>query len=82
MLGTDNSANLSIAMGSATPARVKPDLLVWASLRDRIKRKICALAKVATAVMPVDFMSKWLKKERMEEQIAYLLNARHAVWPT
>ena len=69
-------------MGSATPARVKPDLLVWASLRDRIKRKICALAKVATAVMPVDFMSKWLKKERVEEQIAYLLNARHAVWPT
>ena len=81
VLGTDNSANLSIAMGTATPARVKPDLIKWASLKDRIRRKLVFMTKVATAVMPVDFMTKWIKRERMREQLAYLINSRHAVWP-
>ena len=31
--------------------------------------------------MPVDFMTKWMRKEKVEEQIAYLINAQHAVWP-
>ena len=40
------------------------------------------MTKVATAVMPVDFMTKWIKRERMREQLAYLINSlRHAVWP-
>ena len=40
-----------------------------------------ARTKVDTAVMPVDFMTKWLKSSKMEEQLAYLINSRHAVWP-
>ena len=39
------------------------------------------MSKVDTAVMPVDFMTKWLKHEKMTEQLAYLINSRHAVWP-
>jgi hypothetical protein len=81
LVGTDNAANLSIAMGTATPARVKPDLAKWASLKDRIARKLMVMAKVDTAMMPVDFLTKWLKKAVAELQRAYLVNARHAVWP-
>jgi hypothetical protein len=40
VIGTDNSANLAIAMGTATPARVKPDLIKWASIKERIRRKL------------------------------------------
>ena len=81
VIGTDNSANLAIAMGTATPARAKHDLMKWASLKERIRAKYIWLTKVATAVMPVDFMTKWLKKEKMEAQLAYIINSRHAVWP-
>ena len=81
LLGTDNSANLAIAMGTASPARSKPDLIKWASLKDRIKRKLTTMTKIPTAVMPVDFMTKWMRKEKVEEQVAYLINAQHAVWP-
>jgi hypothetical protein len=39
------------------------------------------MTKIDTSVMPVDFMTKLIKKEKMENQLAYLINARHAVWP-
>jgi hypothetical protein len=81
LLGTDNSANLAIAMGTATPARAKPDLAKWASLKDRITRKIVTMTKIATDAMPVDFLTKWFKASKVLEQLHYLINARHAVWP-
>ena len=49
VLGTDNSANLALALGTAAPSRSKPDLIHWAPLRDRIRRKVIAMVKVATA---------------------------------
>ena len=70
LLGTDNSANLSIAMGTAVPARSKPDLIKWAPLKDRIARKLVGMSKIDTAVMPVDFMTKWCKVEKVQEQLA------------
>ena len=51
------------------------------SLKDRIRRKLLFMTKIPTAVMPVDFMTKWIKREKMQEQLAYLVNAHHAVWP-
>ena len=81
VLGTDNSANLSLALGTATPSRSKPDLINWAPLRDRIKRKVISMVKIDTAKMPVDFMTKWIKYDKMIEQLNYLINARNAVWP-
>ncbi len=68
-------------MGTASPARAKPDLLKWACLKDRIKRQLVTMTKIDTDVMPVDFMTKWLKKEKVDAMIAYLINSRHAVWP-
>ena len=81
LIGTDNSANLALAMGTATPQRAKHDLIKWASLKDRIKRKIATMTKVPTDAMPVDFITKWLQKEKAEKQLAYIINSRHAVWP-
>ena len=81
LVGTDNSANLTIAMGAATPSRTKADLLKWAQLRDRIHRDVIRMGKVSTEKMPVDFMTKWLKWSKVDEQVGYLTNSRHAVWP-
>ena len=39
------------------------------------------MVKVDTANMPVDFMTKWIKHEKMLAQLAYITNSRHAVWP-
>ena len=81
VIGTDNSANLSLALGTATPSHSKPDLINWAPLRDRIKRKVISMAKVDTASMPVDFMTKWIKHDKMQQQLNYMINSIHAVWP-
>ena len=80
MIGTDNSANLSIAMGTATPKAVKPILAKWAMLKARIAEAVCTMVKVDTHSMPVDFMTKWLSKEKAAKAIAYLTNSRNAVW--
>ena len=81
VLGTDNSANLAISMGTAQPQRVKASLTQWACLKDRIKRGVAMMTKIDTDKMPVDFMTKWIKGEKMQAQLAYLLNSQHAVWP-
>ena len=81
VLGTDNSANLSIAMGTATPANSKPDLIKWATLKDRIYRDVITMTKVDTDKMPVDFMTKPIKHDKMIEQLNYVINKAHAVWP-
>ena len=81
IVGTDNSANLSLALGTAMPSRSKPELINWAPLRDRIKRKVISMTKVDTASMPVDFMTKWIKYDKMQQQLNYVINAFHAVWP-
>ena len=44
-------------------------------------REVLTMTKVDTGVMPVDFMTKLMKKEKMEAQLAYLINSAHAVWP-
>ena len=49
---------------------------------DKSNGKLVGMAKVDTSVMPVDFLTKWLKAEKVEQQLAYLINSRHAVWPT
>ena len=79
LIGTDNSANLSIAMDTATPSRIKPHLKKWTALKARIRRGIVTVAKVCTTQMPVDFMTKWLSKKKVEEGNAYLTNVAHRV---
>ena len=59
-------------MGTATPARAKPDLAKWASVKDRINRKIITMTKVATDAMPVDFLTNWFKVSKVLEQLHYL----------
>ena len=82
LIGTDNSANLSIAMETATPSRIKLHLGRWAALKERVRRGVCTLGKIGTHVMPVDFLTKWLCKAKLEDAVAYLANSRNAVAPT
>ena len=67
----------------AAPMRLAMSLVYalarWNALRDRVRRGVCTVVKIATKVMPVDFLTKWCAKAKVEESIEYLTNARNAV---
>ena len=48
-------------------------------MKARIRRGIVTVAKVCTTQMPVDFMTKWMAKKKVEEGNAYLTNLAHRV---
>ena len=52
-----------------------------ATLKDRIYRDVITMTKVDTDKMPVDFMTKPIKHDKMIEQLNYVINKAHAVWP-
>jgi hypothetical protein len=56
MIGTDNSANLTLGLGTATPGKAKHAMRRWAHIRAHVRQGNITLAKVDTASkMPVDF---------------------------
>jgi hypothetical protein len=79
MIGTDNSANLTLGLGTATPGKAKYAMRRWAHIRGQVRQGNVTLAKVDTASMPVDFMTKWKGKKQTDTAVAYLTNAKNQI---
>jgi hypothetical protein len=79
IVGTDNSANLSLSSGTATPGRAKHALRRWAAIRLRVASGACRVVKVDTDSMPVDFMTKHKGRKLIDASVAYLTNSRNRV---
>ena len=79
MIGTDNSANLTLGLGTATPGKAKYAIRRWAHIRAQVRLGNITLAKVDTASMPVDFMTKWKGKKQTDTAVAYLTNAKNQI---
>ena len=79
IVGTDNSANLTLSAGSATPGRAKHALRRWAAIRMRVASGACRVVKVDTDSMPVDFMTKHKGRKLIDASVAYLTNSRNRV---
>ena len=76
IIGTDNSANLTLGLGTATPGKAKHALRRWAHIRAQVRQGTITLAKVDTASMPVDFMTKWKGKKQTDTAVAYITPMR------
>ena len=79
IIGTDNSANLTLSNGTATPGRAKHALRRWAAIRSRVASGVCRIVKVDTDSMPVDFMTKHKGRKLIDASVAYLTNSRNRV---
>jgi hypothetical protein len=79
MIGTDNSANLTLGLGTATPGKAKYAMRRWAHIRGQVRQGNITLAKVDTASMPVDFMTKWKGKKQTDTAVAYLTNSKNMI---
>jgi len=79
IIGTDNSANLTLSAGTATPGRAKHALRRWAAVRMRVASGACRVVKVDTDSMPVDFMTKHKGRKLIDASVAYLTNSRNRV---
>ena len=79
MIGTDNSANLTLGLGTATPGKAKHAMRRWAHIRGQVRQGNITLAKVDTASMPVDFMTKWKGKKQTDTAVAYLTNSKNQI---
>ena len=79
MIGTDNSANLTLGLGTATPGKAKHAMRRWAHIRAQVRLGTITLAKVDTVSMPVDFMTKWKGKKQTDTAVNYLTNAKNQI---
>jgi hypothetical protein len=79
VIGTDNSANLTLSLGTATPGKAKHAMKRWATIRARVRQGIVTIAKVDTASMPVDFMTKWKGRKQTDTAVAYITNAKNQI---
>jgi hypothetical protein len=79
VIGTDNSANLTLSLGTATPGKAKHALKRWATIRARVRQGIVTIAKVDTASMPVDFMTKWKGRKQTDSAVAYITNSKNQI---
>lgn len=71
---TDNASNLRIATGVGCPSRSLHFYRRYNVLRQRIAAGEVHMLYVPDAEQPADFLTKWLKKEKLERSIAYAIN--------
>ena len=76
-LGTDNKANLLVAIDAGSAARSKHFLRTYYSLRQRSTRgEIELLGHIVDEQNPADFLTKWVGKQKLDASVDYATNSR------
>ena len=76
-LGTDNKANLLVAIDAGSAARSKHFLRTYYTLRQRTTRREIELGHIVDEQNPADFLTKWVGKQKLDASVDYATN-RHA----
>ena len=64
-----------VASNAASAARSKFFLRRYVTLHQRIARGEAKIVKIADAVMPADFLTKWVSAIKLNKSVAYAINA-------
>ena len=59
--------------------KVRHQLRRWQALTARIVRGIVKVVHLPDVQMPVDFLTKWVTKKKVEASVEYLTNALNRV---
>jgi hypothetical protein len=79
VIGTDSSSNLAVARNQGAATLSRHSLRRWAALRQRMEDNQIFLAKVGTADMPCDFLTKFVSKEKLKRSLIFATNSDNEV---
>ena len=78
-IGSDNSANVSIASGRSNPTRMRHAARRYTAFLERLAQGEVEVGHVPDEENPSDFLTKWVKKDKIGASLQYLCNTRNAV---
>ena len=79
VVATDSLSNALVSRRQGTTVKVRHQLRRWQALTARIVRGIVKIVHLPDVEMPVDFLTKWVNKKKVETSVAYLTNALNRV---
>jgi hypothetical protein len=71
-IGTDNLANMQVAMRRGAAGRSRHLLRRYYVLRQRIRDGECQVTHVPDAENPSDFLTKWVPADKLRKSLAYV----------
>ena len=79
VVATDSLSNALVSRRQGTTVKVRHQLRRWQALTARIVRGIVKIVHLPDVEMPVDFLTKWVVKKKVQASVAYLTNALNRV---
>ena len=79
VVATDSLSNALVSRRQGTTVKVRHQLRRWQALTARIVRGIVKVVHLPDVQMPVDFLTKWVTKKKVEASVEYLTNALNRV---
>ena len=73
-IATDNRANLLVAHDATSAKRARHFLRQYHTLQQRIQAGDITIVKMPTAVMPADFLTKWITGQKLKKSVRYATN--------
>ena len=79
VIATDSLANALVSRRQGTTVKVRHQLRRWQALTARIVRGLVKVVHLPDIEMPVDFLTKWVTKKKVDASVYYLTNAANRV---
>ena len=74
-IATDHQASMLVANDAASAKKARHFLNQYHMLQRRIQMGDIAVVKIPTALMPADFLTKWLPKKKVDLSVRYATNS-------
>jgi len=81
-LGSDNSANAALASGRSNPSRLRHAARRYTAFLQRVARGNVEVGHVRDEENPSDFLTKFIKKDKVKRSLEFATNARNYVRQT
>ena len=79
IIATDSLSNALVSRRQGTTVLVRHQLRRWQALTARISRGLAKVVHLPDAEMPVDFLTKWVSKKKIDASVWYLTNGANRV---
>ena len=79
VIATDSLANALVSRRQGSTVLVRHLLRRWQALTARIARGLAKVVHLPDVEMPVDFLTKWVTKKKIDASVWYLTNAANRV---
>ena len=79
VIATDSLANALVSRRQGSTVLVRHLLRRWQALTARIARGLAKVVHLPDVEMPVDFLTKWVTKKKIDASVSYLTNAANRV---